>query len=137
MTRIYHPYTKWEEVRFGMWRKLERHQEEDFFNKAVDFTGNAELYGSFMLKVLQQWPISCEQNLSAGGMNRRAWIGHAAACIAFECPEYITRLAWGYLNKQQQDSANAQADIAIKLWESDYKGQSKHNGYICQNTDLE
>ena len=136
MNRIYHPYTSWEEYKFGMWRKVERYQEEEFFVKAVDFTGDAKLYGSWMLKVLDQWPVSCEQNLTTGGMNRRAWVGHAAACIAIECPEYITRLAWGYLSKQQQDDANAQADMAIQLWESNYKNKSNHGGFICQNINL-
>lgn len=117
MKRIYHHYTKWEEVEAGMWKKYNSYIEEQFFIKAVEFTGNVELYGEWMLRVIDAWPISCEQNLSCGGMNRQAWIGHAACCLAIKCPEHITRLAWWQLPKEIQDAANAKADYAIKIWE--------------------
>jgi hypothetical protein len=55
--------------------------------------------------------------------NRRAWIGHAACCMAIKCPEYITRSAWGYLTKEQQDLANAEADRAIAWWERNKGGE--------------
>jgi hypothetical protein len=70
-----------------------------------------------MLKAIDLWPVSCEHNLSCTGMNRQAWIGHAACCIATGCPEHITRLAWHTLTQKQQDEANAKADFAIKTWE--------------------
>lgn len=103
-----------------MWRKETKENEETFLKKAVDFTGNHKLYGSWMMKVVKEWPMACEHNLSDTGLNRRAWVGHAAVCLAFRCPEYITRAAWRKLTKEQQDKANAQADKAIKQWEQNY-----------------
>jgi len=88
--------------------------------QAIEFTGNPPLYGSFMMRVIKEWPISCEHNLTCKGMNRQAWIGHAAACIAIGCPEHITREAWAYLTQEQQDLANAEADKAIAQWELEY-----------------
>lgn len=117
MKQIFHPYWEWEDFTHGMWRKESAANEKELLGKAIQFTGNYLLYGSFMRKVIDLWPISCEHNLTDLGQNRRAWIGHAATLIAINCPEYITREAWGYLTKKQQDDANEQADIAIAIWE--------------------
>lgn len=117
MKRIYHPYWNWEEYKAGMWRNVSALSAVSFLSKAIKFTGDAELYGSFMLKVADAWPISCEHNLTDVSQNRKAWIGHAAACLAIQCPEHITREAWGRLTQKQQDDANAKAEEAIKYWE--------------------
>lgn len=116
MKRLYHNYLNWEEYRFGMWRKVNALEEEDFLQRAIKFTGNHLLYGNAMKRVLTEWPISCEQNLTNPDINHKAWIGHAACCIAFNCPEYIVRMAWHHLTPQQQDLANEQAKIAYDLW---------------------
>jgi hypothetical protein len=113
----YHPYKEWEDYLAGMWRKVPSSEEAKYLDEAIRFTGDALEYGSYMLRVAKEWPISCEHNLTDISQNRRAWIGHAACCLAIKCPEYLTRQAWGYLSQKQQDEANAQADIAISWWE--------------------
>jgi hypothetical protein len=118
--RIYHPYEKWEDYINGMWRKVTPEEEKEFLQKAIEFTGDHKLYGSWMQKVIKAWPVACEHNLTDTGMNRRAWVGHAAVSLAINCPEYITRMAWWNLSKEQQDLANDQADRAIEKWERDY-----------------
>jgi hypothetical protein len=115
--RIYHPYWNWECYKNGMWRKIHKNEEPGMIENAKVFTGNCLLYGSFMIIALNQYPVSCEQFLSNPSINRRAWIGHAAANIAIKSPEYITRIAWGLLSQEQRDLANNQADIAVFKWE--------------------
>lgn len=110
-----------------MWRKIPFSQEQIFLEAAIKFTGNAELYGKYMIRAINEWPNGCEHNLTCVGMNRQAWIGHAATCIALTSPEYITRLAWHQLTREQQDLANAQADIAIKIWEDNYAKNTNWN----------
>jgi len=117
MNQIYHHYTEWEEHHAGMWVAVTGKRRKMLISRAIRFTGNAALYGEYMIKVLDRWPISCEQNLSVSNSNRQAWIGHAATCIAIGCPEEITRCAWHYLTKEQQDEANLMADRAIARWE--------------------
>lgn len=117
MKRIYHNYLKWEEHHAGMWQHLPKEQSERLLQEAIIFTGDHKLYGSWMMKVIKEWPISCEQNLTDRSMNRQAWIGHAACCLAIGCPEHITRAAWHYLTQEQQDLANNQASFAISAWE--------------------
>jgi hypothetical protein len=117
MRQKYHHYKEWEDYKAGMWRKVPASEEARFLDEAIRFTGEAVEYGAAMLRVAKEWPIACEHNLTDTSQNRRAWIGHAAACIAINCPEYLTRQAWGYLSQKQQDEANAAADKAIAWWE--------------------
>lgn len=99
-----------------MWGKVD--ERDGYLEKAIEFTGNAAIYGKWMLDVVDSWPISCEQNLSNLTQNRQAWIGHAACALAFGCPEDIVREAWGKLTEEQQRMANNVASIAIKKWEN-------------------
>jgi hypothetical protein len=114
--QIYHPYWLWEDYLNGMWRKETK--EYDILNlpHAIEFTGNHILYGNAMIRVINEWQVSCEHNLTDFSQNRNAWIGHAACCIEKGYPEYLVRQAWHYLTEEQQKLANNQADIAIKKW---------------------
>ena len=117
LKRIFHHYLAWEDYQAGMWRITSKQERDELLPKAIEFTGDPDLYGSFMIKVLSIYPIACEQNLSDKSQNRRAWIGQAAACLAINSPEDVTRSAWGHLTLAQQVKADAKADEAIKLWE--------------------
>lgn len=126
LNRIYHHYSLWEEHAHKMWTPRDKAIEEALLLKAIEFTGDAELYGNYMMKVADKWKYSCEHNLTCLEMNRRAWIGHAACCLAIDCPEHITRLAWHSLTQEQQDKANKKADEAIEYW------TKKHLEGLCQ-----
>ena len=99
-----------------MWGTVENKSE--YLKHAIWFTGDHELYGMYMKRVVLSWRYSCEHNLSNVTQNRKAWLGHAACALAFECPESIVRKAWSFLSEEQQALANNQADKCIKLWES-------------------
>lgn len=116
--RVWHPYNMWEEVKFNMWGKVDDNRL--YLDKAIEFTGDHKLYGSFMMKVVNDWPYSCENALTDYHMNRRAWIGHAACALAIGCPENITRQAWKDLSYEQQYLANKEASRAIRAWENMY-----------------
>lgn len=123
--RIYHHYLEWEEIDFNMWGSVE--DRKSFLKKAIDFTGDHKLYGRFMMRVINEWKVSCENALTDYSINRRAWVGHAACALALGCPEDITREAWGYLTGEQQLLANKKADEAIKAWEVNHF----ENGGVC------
>lgn len=110
---VWHPYWAWEEVGHNMWGDVRR--RKTWLQIAIAFTGDHELYGEWMMRVIDEWPRSCEQNLTKSG-DKRAWIGHAAVALAIGCPEDIVREAWGHLSKDQQDKANDKAQAAIDTW---------------------
>lgn len=132
MKKIWHHYLKWEEYQAGMWNTITGEKRQELLNQAIEFTGNVDLYGSWMLRVITEWPISCEQHLSDVHMNRQAWIGHAACCLATGIPEDITRAAWANLSPETQTLANEKAQTAIQIWELNH---AKQNSKIYQQVE--
>lgn len=112
---IWHPWWAWEEMKHNMWGDVTR--RKTWLQIAIQFTGDAELYGEWMMKMVEAWPVSCEHNLSKSG-DKRPWVGHAAVAYAIGCPEDIVREAWGHLSEEQQIKANAKATEAIEYWRS-------------------
>ena len=120
MKRVYHHYNKWEDFHAGMWRRYLPEDEKELLEKAIEFTGNHVKYGLAMMRVIREWPLTCEHNLSNPSINHKAFIGHCAVTLQLGIPEYITRLAWSYLSKEQQDKANERAQYAFYSWKLDY-----------------
>lgn len=130
LQQIYHHYEKWEEYHCGMWRIVTGEERIKMLKKAIEFIGNTQLYGKYMMKVLDQWPASCEQNMTCSSLNRQAWIGQAACCLSTGSPESVTRAAWRFLTKQQQDEANHKADLAITEWERRFFKQQNKTHFV-------
>ena len=116
--RVYHPFCDWEEISHNMWGVVENRKR--WVQAAIEFTGDHKRYGRFMMRVISEWPISCENALTDYSLNRKAWVGHAACALALECPEDITREAWKNLSYEQQLLANKEAERAIQAWEYNY-----------------
>jgi hypothetical protein len=122
LIRVFHPVFNWEEIKYNMWGEVD--DIETSLSEAIAFTSNHKLYGSWMNRVVNEWPISCENALTDNSLNRKAWVGHAAVAMATGIPEDITRMAWGFLSDEQRFLANEEARRAIMSWERDYR---KHN----------
>jgi hypothetical protein len=116
MKREWHHYKEWECYRHGMWSRVPRDQERELILKAVAFTGDAELYGLWMMRAIEVFKVSCAHHLSDASLNKRAYIGHAACALAHGFPEYIVRKAWGLLAQGQRDAANVKASEALLKW---------------------
>jgi hypothetical protein len=110
---IWHPWWLLEEVKHNMWGAVSH--RKTWLDIAITFTGNADLYGEWMLAVIERWRFSCEHNLTKYG-DKRAWIGHAAVALAINCPEDVVREAWAHLTEEQQKAANKKAIEAIESW---------------------
>lgn len=130
--RVYRPYYDWEEINHGMWDTVSN--ERIWIERAVKFTSDHKKYGRFMCRVINEWPISCENALTDLSINRKAWVGHAAVALAIGCPEYITRKAWSKLTDEQRLLANKEAERAIRIWEYNYTRESEQ---IRQDLDGE
>jgi hypothetical protein len=110
---VWHPWCDLEESESNMWGSVSH--RETWLAIAVLFTGDHKLYGQWMRSVVDSWPKSCEHNLSKRG-DKRPWIGHAAAALAINCPEDVTRQAWSLLTDEQRELANIEAENAIEYW---------------------
>lgn len=114
--RIYHHYKKCEEFNTDMWRVAPIELRQELQQKSADLMKDVQGFELAMMRVIAEWPFSCEANLSASVINHQAWMGHAGCAISHNAPEDITRLAWRTLTQSEQDAANAAADNAIAAW---------------------
>jgi len=128
MIQEYVPYWEWEDWLNGMWRKLPKDHEGEWINKAVEFTGDHIRYGSAMKEVVNEWPRTMLNSLTNVSINRRAFLGHCACSYKFDCPEYITRMAWKLLNDKQRYLADKVAQETINEYERVYRGLHKNVG---------
>jgi hypothetical protein len=127
--RIFHPYTSWEEYHHGMWRIASNLERPGFVRAAAELMMEPARFYDAMMRAVREWPISCEANLTARAVNRRAWLGHAGCCLAVQSPEECTRLGWHTLTTAQQADANAAADRAIAAWEAIHLSiRNQHGG---------
>lgn len=115
MKRIFHHYDKWEDYHNGMYDECKDGRQERV-QKAVYILGTPEVCREAMEKVIAEWKIATEYNLSNAEINRKAWLGQAACSCYGNVHEDETREAWGLMTEQQRIKANAIAGEIIKKW---------------------
>lgn len=118
--RVYHHYLKCEEYRSKMWKSCSLVEKDVLIKKSADLLRSADDFTVATKMVIDEWPISCEANLTASTMNHQAWLGAASCALIVDVPEDITKLAWKTLSKEQQDVANGIADQAYSYWKEKY-----------------
>ena len=123
--RVYIPYTEWEDFKNGMWSKLPSDNEPEMLLRAIEFTGNWNLYGEAMGDVLTAWPKTILNSLTNASINRRAFLGHCACQFKIGCPEYLTRQAWKELTDRQRFDADSIAQKHIDNWIKNYERENR------------
>lgn len=116
MTRVYHPYTSWEDYRAGMWSD---DGPSDGVAEAVRILADPELFRAAAAEMVADWPTSAEQNLTAPASGRRSWIGQATCCHLAGVTETQTREAWWLLAPEEREIANAVADQVVAAWKEE------------------
>jgi hypothetical protein len=117
MSRVYYKYHLWEDYQNGMYNPCDGNEQE-LVQDAILILTDEKLFLSESLKMINEWVISAEENLSNKDQNRRAWIGQACCCYTFGVPEIVTKKAWGLITDLQRYKANKVADKVISEYES-------------------
>lgn len=117
-TRVHHPWTEMEEYQpaGGMWAITPSPQRSALMDAAEVLMANPDAFRAACVRASLEWPISTSVALTTPGLNKKAWLGHAACYLATGSTEDVTRLAWHRLDEDEQRSANVAADEAIVLW---------------------
>lgn len=118
--RVFHPYTKWEDYRWGMYEVTCFMDQERMIHDCEMTLRCPEWLWECMTFVSHNWGHAAEHNLTNLHRNRQAWLGQAACNMIHGAPEYVTKLAWNRLDTESQTKANAVADDVIKDWENKY-----------------
>lgn len=115
--RIYHRWEKWECYKAGFFEEHppEGMTEQDCQNKYAEFLKDLKLFKSAAYRVIDEWPNSCEHNLTNSNMNRIAWIGQSSVCIHYGIPAKY-RGGFHLLSYDEQLAANSTALEVINYW---------------------
>ncbi len=100
----------------GMWADATPTARADLIEAAEALMVDPEAFAAACTRATTQWPLSTSVALTTPGLNKRAWLGHAACFILTGSPEETTRQAWHLLDAGEQYAANDAADTAISAW---------------------
>jgi hypothetical protein len=127
VNRVYHTWEKWECYPAGFYeerapRGLTKEQAESEY---AGFLRDDAAFGAALVRVLEEWPASCEHYLSNENMNRIAWLGQASACLALGLPACF-RGGFNRLTESEQAGANGLALEALNRWLAS-RGEAPHS----------
>lgn len=116
LTRIYHPYTRWEDHKYGFYNNCSGKIKNEKISMAIKMFNSEILTKEYMNRVINEWKYSCEHNLTNESLNQIAYIGQAACCLYACVPSTVTMEAWNMLSKDIQDRSNKIAKQVIGKW---------------------
>lgn len=140
MDRIYHTWDKWECYPAGFYEPKPPRKDmtiEQCKQAYADFLRSGLLFLETALRLIEEWPNSCEHYLTNERMNRVAWMGQASMCLhsgvsKFFCGGYFL------LTEEEQKAADETALIAINQWmqRNGYEPLSMEEAYGKTQADL-
>jgi ParB-like chromosome segregation protein Spo0J len=114
--RVFHTHDKWECVKAGFYSStVEGKTKEQYQHEYAAFLSDSEQFSEALVRVFEQWPNSCEHYLTNVAMNRIAWLGQAAMCVARGIPSQFCS-GFNLLTIEQQEQANETALTALNSW---------------------
>lgn len=113
----WHPWHLWECYHAGMYDGEAIGSNEQLRQRYADFLSDVDLFRSCIMRVMKEWPISCEHFLTKPG-NRIAWLGQAAMCIHTGVPRKH-RTGFMLLSADQQRAANEVARQELERYEAE------------------
>jgi len=129
MKRLFEKYTEWEDYKNGMY-EMYNGDDELLIRKSVNLLSDETLFFEACKSVIEHWKITASVHLTNNTINKKAWIGQAACSYLHKVPELLTRVAWGKLTKDQQDKANAVAEIVISSYLNNLENENNTKLYF-------
>lgn len=122
MNRIYHTWDKWECYPAGFYEKRPKDKaisDDEAREIYTNLLANTEEFEAALERVITEWRHSCEHYLTNESMNRIAWLGQAALCLAKGVPA-IFRGGFVDLPLDLQRRANETALKYLNKWREKY-----------------
>lgn len=113
--QIFHHFSLWEDYKAGFYDTV-CHDAKEHIKKSVELLSNQDEFYKYASRVIEEWVFSCEHNLTDPSLNKIAYIGQSACCIANNTPAFVTRNAWSYIDEADQRLANETARKILKEW---------------------
>lgn len=119
--RIFRTYQEWECHKAGFYKLTPPpgYSASQCREMYRDFLADLPRFENALKRVTEEWQASCEHYLTNSAMNRIAWLGQAAMCIATGVPSEF-RSGYSMLTEDQQNTADALALVYLNKWLEDH-----------------
>lgn len=115
--RIFHTWDEWECYPAGFYdpKPPKGLTIEEAKAAYTDFLRDGQRFGNAVMRLIKEWPNSCEHYLTNERMNRIAWIGQAAMCLETGVSKFFCG-GFFKLSKDEQDAADFIALCGLNFW---------------------
>ena len=113
--RIFHTYDKWECHKAGFYSSSCPLTREQALAAYPALMKSARKFSAALERVITEWVHSCEHYLTNTAMNRIAWLGQAAVCIASGVPSEF-RGGFSLLTESERAAADKLALKYLNKW---------------------
>ena len=124
MTRIYHPYDKWEDFKHGFYGGMP-YDKEKTLDKYADLLRNINQFESALKIIILEWKYSCEHNLTNESMNRIAYLGQAACALVYNVPHNVCMGGYNLLYLEEHQAADTMAKKYLDKWLEEHEHSKK------------
>lgn len=125
MTRIFHPWDKWEDYRHNFYGGVCEYKQDKSLEIYAALLKNLNEFETALKIITNEWKYSCEHNLSNENMNRIAYLGQAANALVYKVPHNVSMGAYNLLSLTEQEKANQLAEKYLNLWLERYNESTK------------
>lgn len=116
MKRIFHPWHLWEDYHYNFYGGSSGLKKEDTITLYRDFLADLDKFEAALKRIIEEWPHSCEHNLTNDSLNKIAYMGQAACALTFKVPSHMSSSGYNLLTQEQQQAADAMAQKYIDIW---------------------
>lgn len=121
MTRIFHPWDKWEDYRHNFYGGVCEYEKDGTLGSYAGLLRDLPAFEEALRVIILEWKYSCEHNLSNESMNRIAYLGQAAHALVFKVPHNVSMSGYNLLTPEEQQAADALAQKYLNLWLEKYE----------------
>jgi hypothetical protein len=116
MNRIHHSWDKWEDYRYNFYGGMGDYPKDDTKALYASLLKDLPRFEAALKRVINEWPYSCQHNLSNESMNRIAYLGQAACALIYNVPSHVSCGGYNLLSDEEKAAADAMAKKYLDLW---------------------
>lgn len=125
MTRIFHPWDKWECYKYNFFGGMLDYEKDDTLALYASLLKDLTQFEEALKTITSEWKYSCEHNLSNESMNRVAWLGQASCALIFNVPHNVCMGGYNLLSAEEQKAADGMAQKYLDKWLEEYERSQK------------
>jgi hypothetical protein len=124
MTRIFHPYDKWEDYRHGFYGGMD-YPKDKTLELCASLFKDLPKFEAALKTIINEWHYSCEHNLTNEAMNRIAYLGQASCALVYNVPSSVCVGGYNLLSLEERKAADDLAEKYLNIWSEKHEHTKK------------